>query len=179
MASWQHRIVGQSILDGTPLMAMMGKSPIDPTSIEGAANMPYAIPEPDVDLHTTKLGVPIQWWRSVGSTHNAFATECFLDDIARATKKDPVELRRSLLANHPHHLAVLNLAARRPAGAPAGQGTRPWRRRARVFRHRSRPGGRGRAGRQGVQGGPRGLRRHCGRAINPNIVAMQMESGIG
>ena len=69
-------------------------APIDLTSVEGAANLPYDIPNLQVELHTTKIGVPIQWWRSVGSTHTAYSTECFIDDIARATKQDPVELRR-------------------------------------------------------------------------------------
>src|SRR6266436_6969298 len=73
-------------------------SDLDATSVEGAANLPYAIPNRLVELHSPKIGVPVQWWRSVGSTHTAFATECFLDDIARATGKDPVALRLVLLA---------------------------------------------------------------------------------
>src|SRR5690606_20555347 len=99
-------------------------APVDFTSVEGAANLPYAIPSLAVELHTTKIGVPIQWWRSVGSTHTAYAIECFLDDIARATKQDPVELRRTLLADKPRHLAVLNAVAEKSGwGKPLPAGT--------------------------------------------------------
>ena len=72
--AWQHRIVGQSILTGTAFGGMI-KDGIDATSVEGAANLPYAIPNMLVDLHTTQVGVPVLWWRSVGSTHTAFSTE--------------------------------------------------------------------------------------------------------
>ncbi len=177
IVSWQHRIVGQSIFAGT---ALDSGAPVDPTSVEGAANLPYDIPNLHVDLHTTKIGVPVQWWRSVGSTHTAYSTECFLDDIARATKQDPVELRRALLQKHPRHLAVLNLAADK-----AGWGTAPAAGRARgVAVHESF----GTVVAQVVEvsrnGGGHKVERvvcavDCGIAVNPNIVAMQMESSIG
>ena len=118
------------------------KDGIDPASVEGAANLPYAIPNLAVELHSPKIGVPVQWWRSVGSSHTAFATECFLDEIARETKKDPFELRRSLLGKHPRHRAVLELAAQK-----AGWGNREGRRTRGIAVHESfktgrRPGGR-------------------------------------
>ncbi len=123
LVGWRHRIVGQSILTGTPFEPVMVKNGVDATSVEGASNLPYAIPNLAVDLHTTKNGVPILWWRSVGSTHTAYATEVFLDEIAAATKQDPVALRRKLLAKHPRHLGVLNLAAAKAGwGKPAAPG---------------------------------------------------------
>ena len=70
--SWEHRLVGQSILEGTPLMPP--NAPIDPLSIEGAANVPYGVPNLLVDVHSPKSEVTVQWWRSVGSTHPAYAT---------------------------------------------------------------------------------------------------------
>src|SRR3989442_12636469 len=91
---------------------MMVKNGVDATSVEGAATLPYAIPNRLVELHSPKIGVPVQWWRSVGSTHTAFATECFLDDIARATGNDPLALRRNLLARHPRHPGELEQAAK-------------------------------------------------------------------
>ncbi len=108
IVAWQHRIVGQSIMAGTAF----GGPPLDTTSVEGATMLPYDIPNLAIELHTTKIGVPIQWWRSVGSTHTAFSTECFLDDIARETKQDPYAMRRELLsAKHARHRAVLDLVA--------------------------------------------------------------------
>jgi isoquinoline 1-oxidoreductase beta subunit len=111
LIAWQHRIVGQSILAGTPFESMMVKNSVDQTSVEGASNLPYAVPNLLVDLVTTDVKVPVLWWRSVGSTHTAYSTEVFIDQIAEAAGRDPVEFRRVLLRDHPRHLGVLNLAA--------------------------------------------------------------------
>jgi isoquinoline 1-oxidoreductase beta subunit len=170
IVAWQHRIVGQPIMAGTG---------IDQSSVEGASNVPYDIPNILVDLHSTKVGVPVQWWRSVGSTHTAFAVECFLDDIARAVKKDPVQLRRELLAKHPRHLGVLDLAVEKAGWAQPAAGKL-----------------RGIAVHESFSSfvaeiveatkTPSGYKLErivcavdCGLAVNPNIVATQMESGIG
>ena len=109
--AWQHRIVGQSILAGTPFESMVVKNSVDPTSVEGASNLPYAVPNILVDLVTTDVKVPVLWWRSVGSTHTAYSTEVFIDQLAQAAGRDPVEFRRRLLRDHPRHLGVLNLVA--------------------------------------------------------------------
>jgi len=180
IVAWKHVIVGQSILTGTAFEPMMVKDGVDATSVEGASNLPYAIPNMAVELHSPKIGVPVQWWRSVGSTHTAFATECFLDEIARETKKDPFELRRSLLAKHPRHKAVLEAAAQKADwGKPLAQGhTRG------IAVHESF----NTFVAQVVEVSKRkdGLKIEkvvcavdCGVAVNPNIIAMQMESGIG
>lgn len=112
LLAWRHRLVGQSILIGSPFEAFMVKNGIDGVSVEGAANLPYAIPNLTVDLHTPKdIPVPVLWWRSVGSSHTAYSTETFLDEVAAAMGRDPVALRLELLAKHPRHAAVLRLAA--------------------------------------------------------------------
>jgi len=112
LTGWRHRLVGQSILIGSPFEAFLVKDGIDGVSVEGAANLPYAIPNLTVDLHTpTDIGVPVLWWRSVGSSHTAFSTEAFLDEVAAATGQDPVALRLQLLDKHPRHAGVLRLAA--------------------------------------------------------------------
>ena len=180
LTAWRHTIVGQSILAGTAFEADMVKNGVDATSVEGAANLPYAIPNRLLELHSPKLAVPVQWWRSVGSTHTAYATECFLDDIARASGKDPVALRRSLLAQHPRHLGVMELAAKQAGwGKPLGKD------RARgIAVHESF----GTFVAQVVEVSRQKDAVHidrvvcavdCGVAVNPHIVAMQMESGIG
>ena len=121
--AWQHRIVGQSILAGTGFAASMVKDGVDATSVEGASNLPYHIPNLQVDLHSPQLPVPVLWWRSVGSTHNAYVVETFIDEVAAAAKRDPLEFRRSLIKEHPRHLAVLNLAAEKAGwGTPVGKG---------------------------------------------------------
>jgi isoquinoline 1-oxidoreductase beta subunit len=99
VAGWQHRIVGQSILVGTPFEAIMVKDGIDGTSIEGASTLPYSVADLQVELHTTQVGVPVLWWRSVGSTHNGFATETFIDELATTAGTDPVAFRLALLGS--------------------------------------------------------------------------------
>jgi isoquinoline 1-oxidoreductase beta subunit len=127
LIGWRHRLVGQSILIGSPFEKMMVKDGIDHVSVEGAANLPYAIPNLTVDLHTpTDIGVPVLWWRSVGSSHTAYSTEVFIDEVATATSKDPLALRLELLAGQPRHAGVLRLAADRagwgkPLKAAAGE----------------------------------------------------------
>ena len=71
-----------------------------------------------MELHSPKLPVTVLWWRSVGHTHTAFVMESLIDELAHAAKADPLEYRRRLLAKHPRHLGVLNLAAEK-----AGWGT--------------------------------------------------------
>jgi isoquinoline 1-oxidoreductase beta subunit len=124
LVAWRQRIVGQSILQDTPFAAVMVKDGVDETSVEGASTMPYAIPNLAVELHTTQVGVPVLWWRSVGSTHTAYANEVFLDELAHAAGKDPVVFRRDMLKD-PRHLGVLNLAAEKAGWGkplPAGKG---------------------------------------------------------
>src|SRR5512143_2042716 len=131
LTGWRHRLVGQSIVAGSPFASMI-KDGIDPVSVEGAANLPYAIPNMTVDLHTPHdIPVPVLWWRSVGSSHTAYATETFLDQVAAATGKDPVALRLELLADHPRHAGVLKLAADKAGwGTPLKPG-KPGERRGR------------------------------------------------
>jgi isoquinoline 1-oxidoreductase subunit beta len=111
--AWTHTIVGQSIMQGTLFESFGIKNGVDSTSVEGAADMLYGIPNMQVDLHSPKIGVPVQWWRSVGHSHTGFSVEAFLDEVAHAGGKDPYELRRKLLANQPRMLAVLDLAAQK------------------------------------------------------------------
>ena len=185
IVAWQHRIVGQSILAGTAFESMMVKDGIDATSVEGAANLPYAIPNLGVELHSPKVGVPVQWWRSVGSTHTAFSTETFLDELAAAARKDPYQLRRTLLANHPRHRAALELAATEADWtlplAPMRSGDRRGRGIAvhesfstvvaQVAEVTVRPDGEFRVDRVMCAV-------DCGVAVNPDVIRAQMESGI-
>jgi len=81
------------------------------TGVEGIADLPYAIPHVLVDYHAVDAGIPVSYWRSVGYSQNTFFAESFLDEMAAAGGKDPVEVRRRLLAKSPRMLGVLNLAA--------------------------------------------------------------------
>ena len=181
LVGWRHVIVGQSIMAGGPFEVMV-KNGIDPTSVEGAATIAYEIPNIDVELATTKSGVPVLWWRVVGSSHTTFAVEAFIDEVAHAAGKDPFAFRRDLLAHEPRMKAVLELAADK-----AGWSSGPL------------PKGKGRgiavgeafktyvaqvaevtvddAGRVTVDRVVCAV--DCGIPINPDVIAAQMEGGIG
>ncbi|HSC96143.1 MAG TPA: xanthine dehydrogenase family protein molybdopterin-binding subunit [Burkholderiales bacterium] len=183
IVGWHHRIVGQSILTGTAFESAMVKGGIDVTSVEGASTLPYAIPNLSVELHSPKIGVPVQWWRSVGSSHTAFSTETFLDELAAASGKDPYELRRSLLARHPRHKGVLELAAQKAGwgkplapviGARRGRG---------IAVHESFNTFVAQVAEVSVWDGRLQIDRvvcavDCGVAVNPSVIRAQMESGI-
>ncbi len=118
--AWWQRVVGQSMMEGTMFAAPDGT---DASVFEGASDHPYAMPNVFVDVHYEKVGVPVQWWRSVGHTHTAFAVEMFVDEMAKDAGRDPLEFRRAMLAKDPRRLAVLNLAAEKAGwGAPLPAG---------------------------------------------------------
>jgi isoquinoline 1-oxidoreductase beta subunit len=110
LVAWSDHIVGQSIMAKTAWDGMV-QNGVDPTSVEGANNLPYAIQNQTVGLTTTDVRVPVLWWRSVGSTHTAFAAEAFLDEVAEAAGRDPLEFRLSMLEPGSRHATVLKLAA--------------------------------------------------------------------
>jgi isoquinoline 1-oxidoreductase beta subunit len=185
IVAWQHRIVGQSILAGTAFEGMMVKDGIDATSVEGAANLPYVIPNLLVELHSPKMGVPVQWWRSVGSTHTAFSTETFIDELAAAAGKDPFQMRRSLLAKSPRHRQVLETAATESDWTLPLVSARVGDRRGRgIAVHESFNTAVAQVAEVTVRrDGSWRVDRvmcavDCGVAVNPDVIRAQMESGI-
>jgi isoquinoline 1-oxidoreductase subunit beta len=180
LVAWRNHIVGQSILAGTPFGAMV-QNGIDFTSVEGAANIPYAIPNLRVELTTTEVGVPVLWWRAVGSTHTAYAVEAFIDEVAEAAGKDPVEFRLALLKDHPRHAGVLQLAAEKAGwGTPAATGRFRGVAVAEAFSTYVAQV----AEVSVAEGGRIKVERvvcavDCGIAINPDQIRAQMEGGIG
>jgi len=181
LIGWRHVIVGQSIMGGGPFEAMV-KNGIDPTSVEGAANLPYAVPNVQVDLATTKTGVPVLWWRVVGSSHTAFAVESFIDEVAHAAGEDAYRFRRKLLEHEPRMLAVLDLAAEKSgwtaAPLPAGKGRGIAV--AEAFNTYVAQVAEVTVGADGKVHVDRVVCAvDCGTPINPDIITAQMEGGIG
>src|SRR6266704_3075624 len=178
---WTHTIVGQSITQGTAFAAYtINKEGVDSTSVEGAADILYGIPNLQVDLHSVKIGVPVQWWRSVGHSHTGFSVESFFDEVAHAGGKDPYVLRRKLLANQPRMSAVLNLVAEKAGWGkplPSGRGRG-------IATHFSFDSYVAQVVEASVEKDGT-VRAHrvvcavdCGRVVNPDIVEAQMEGGI-
>ncbi len=114
IAAWKHHVVGQSIMAGTPFEAGM-KDGIDGSSLEGAVDLPYQIPNFAVELTPTKVGATVLWWRSVGSSHNAFVTEAFIDQLAKEAGKDPFQFRRTMIPEGTPERKALELAADKAA----------------------------------------------------------------
>jgi isoquinoline 1-oxidoreductase beta subunit len=120
------RLSGQSILaavfpqnlqDGRDNLAFQG---LDPS---GDFAFGYTVPNLLIDHAMRNTHVPPGFWRGVNINQNAVFLECFLDEMAHAAGKDPLEFRRALMAKHPKHLAVLNAVADRAGwGKPAPQG---------------------------------------------------------
>lgn len=179
--AWLHTIVGQSILAGTPFEAFMVRGGIDATSVEGASDLPYAVANLQVDLHSPKSPVPVQWWRSVGHSHTGFVVESFVDECAHAAGIDPLEYRRRLLAKHqdPRFLKCLNLAAAkagwsRPPEKGSGRG---------IAIHESFESVVCEIAEVTQKDGRVQVTRvvaavDCGTAVNPDMVRAQIESGI-
>jgi len=179
--AWDHTLVGQSILAGTPFEGFLVKDGIDGTSVEGTSDSPYLadIADRRVDLHSPKTGIPVLWWRSVGNSHTAFVMESLIDEAAKAAGRDPVDYRRVLLAKHPRHLGVLNQVAEKsgwgqklPAGRARG-----------VAVHESFGSFVAQVAEVSIESGEIRVHRvtcavDCGVAVNPAGVIAQMESGI-
>jgi isoquinoline 1-oxidoreductase subunit beta len=181
ISAWDQVIVGQSFMKGSPFEAGMIKDGIDQTMVEGASTLPYQVPNLRVSAHMADVGVPTLWWRSVGSTHTAFSTETFLDQLAEAAGIDPLSIRRKLLVKHPRHLGVLELAVEKAGwDEPLAKGR-----------------ARGLAVHESfhsfvahvveVSAGEDGLPKvervvvaaDCGVAINPDVIRAQLEGGMG
>jgi isoquinoline 1-oxidoreductase beta subunit len=180
LTGWRHVIVGQSIVGGTPFAAMI-KDGIDPTSVEGAANIAYTIPNVSVDLSTTKTGVPVLWWRVVGSSHTAYAVEAFIDEVAHAAGEDGYAFRRKLLDPHPRMKAVLELAAAKAGwGSPLPPGKGRGIAVAEAFKTYVAQVAEVTVDKDGQVRVDRVVCAvDCGTPINPDIIAAQMEGGIG
>ncbi|WP_028747084.1 xanthine dehydrogenase family protein molybdopterin-binding subunit [Rhizobium mesoamericanum] len=172
IVAWDQAIVGQSIL---------GKADLDSTSVEGASDLPYDVPNVRVISHNVKLAVPPLWWRSVGHTHTGFAVETFLDELFQMAGKDPVEGRLEQLKEDPRYAGVLKKAAELADwGAKIPEGRQRGVAVVKSFNTYVS---------QVVEvsaladGTPRVHKVwcavDCGVAINPNVIKAQMEGGIG
>lgn len=176
--AWDHVIVGQSIMAGTFFEPMMVKGGVDETMVEGMGK-PYSVPM-RLSAHHPKLNVPVLWWRSVGSTHTGYVMETLIDDIARATKQDPVAYRMKLMdAKAVRHRAALQLAVDKSGyGKKALPAGRAWG----VAVHESFDSVVAYVVEASVVDGAPKLHQvtagvHCNLAVNPKSVEAQIQGG--
>jgi isoquinoline 1-oxidoreductase beta subunit len=178
IVAWENRLAGQSFVDGT-IFSFLVQNGVDSLAVEGAAELPYHVPNVSVDFHMAKTGVPTLAWRSVGHTHTAFSKETFLDELLHAAGKDPVEGRLALMQDE-RGKAVIRAAAEKygwgkelPAGRAAG------------FAYTESFGGRvAQIAEVSVDSAGKIKVEHvtcvvdCGIAVNPHIIEAQVESAI-
>jgi isoquinoline 1-oxidoreductase beta subunit len=181
IVAWTHRMVAPSVVAWhAPSMLRTALDKTAEEALDGAADLPYGIPNIRVDYCPLSTPVPLGWWRSVYASQNCFANESFIDELALEAGRDPYELRRELLAEAPRHRRVLELAAEK-----AG-----W--------DRALPAGRGRGiavhklfsdtaiaevAEVSIENGQVRVHRvvcavDCGMALNPDTVAAQIEGGV-
>ena len=155
---------------------------VDDTAVQGINDIAYNIPNIQIEYHAPDAGIPVSYWRSVGYSQNTFFIESFVDELAAAGGKDPVELRRRLLSGNPRnarYLNVLNLVADKAGWdkpLPAGR-----------FRGVAVVNNLGSFNAQvaevSVTQGKVKVHKvvaavDCGQVVNPAIVTQQIESGI-
>ncbi|MBL8861142.1 MAG: xanthine dehydrogenase family protein molybdopterin-binding subunit [Planctomycetes bacterium] len=174
LLSWQHRIAAPSIIKPAGGEATW----VDPVGVEGAVEFPYATPHVEVRYRAVPTPVPLGFWRSVGHSYNAFAVECFIDEVAEALGRSPAALRRELLHAAPRHRGVLDAVERSAALVPLSAG------RARGLAvHASFESYVAMIAEVGED--DQGIRVHrvfcavdCGRIVHPDLIASQIEGGI-
>jgi len=151
----------------------------DKTTAEGLFDLPYGFEHQHMAHVSTKMGVPIGFWRSVGHSHNAFFSESFIDELAVETKQDPVAFRLALLDKAPRYAAVLKLAAEKAkwgAALPAGHAHG-------VALHESFGSIVAQVAEVSIKDGMPQVHRvvcaiDCGTVVNPATVAQQVESSV-
>ena len=146
----------------------------------GDAQFGYTMPNLRIEYAMRNTHVPVGTWRGVNTNQNGVYLECFMDEVAKAAGKDPLEFRRALMTGHPKHLAVLNAAAERAGwGKPLPKG---------VYRGIAQFMGYGSysAAVAEVSVSAKGeikvhrmvLALNCGHAVNPDQIAAQVEGSV-
>ncbi|HEY5974356.1 MAG TPA: molybdopterin cofactor-binding domain-containing protein, partial [Geobacteraceae bacterium] len=177
--AWKHTVACPSIF--ARVFPVMMKNGIDPAAVEGVENLEYSVPNLHVEYVRLDTPVPVGFWRSVGSSHNAFTVEVFMDELAAAAGADPIEFRLRHLDNSPHAYMLLKTAAMKAGWnkpLPAGRG------RGFAF-HRSFDSNIAQVAEVSVDQKTGVIKVHrvvcaadCGPTVNPEIVKAQLEGGI-
>ena len=179
LLGWKHRIVGQSIMKGSPFESFGIKNGIDDTVVEGVTQSAYTLPALSCELSMPSPNVTTLWWRSVGNTHTAYVMETMMDEIAHESKKDPFELRKHMLHKSPRHLAVLDLLEKNSTWRKSLPKGRAWG----LAIHESFNSVVGHVAEVSFDKGQIKIHRitssvHCGRVVNPDGAKAQIEGAI-
>ena len=179
LVAWSLKIAVPSIFSRA--MPAMMKGGIDPAAVDGIVETPYEFPNFRIEYVRTDTPVPVGFWRSVGNSHNGFTMESFMDEMAYAAGKDPLEFRLGLLKNHPRPYRVLETVAERSGwGKPPRYGEALG-----LAQHFSFESYVAQVAEVSVDRNSGAIKVHrivcavdCGMAVNPDTVEAQMEGGI-
>lgn len=180
VAAWNHHIVGQSILKGSPFESFMIKDGIEAVLVEGVSDTRYNLPQFRVEQSLMDTPVKTLWWRSVGHTHTAYVMETLMDEMATQKKADPLEFRLNLLKGSPRHVEVLKLLKKKTnfgkAKIPKG---RAWG----LAIHESFDSVVGHVVEVSMENNQPKVHKvwsavHCGQVVNPDGAKTQIEGGI-
>lgn len=179
ISGWQHKLVTQSIFSGTPFAPMMVKNGVDHSSVEGLVDTPYRIDNFSVRAYNAESPVPVLWWRSVGHNHTAHVVETVIDELARLSGVDPLEYRLRLLPDA-RDKATLKLVAGKSGWGKRMRGGRG----SGIAFHKSFGTRVAMVADVSIDGDDFRVDKivaavDCGVAINPDIVAAQIEGAIG
>lgn len=183
ITAWDHVIAMQSFMKGTAFAGPEIAKGLDNSAVEGASELPYAVPNHRCGYHMMENGVPTLWWRSVGHTHTAYAVETFVDELLELAGKDAVEGRLAMLTTkEPRYAGVLRRVAEIAdwSGPKAKNGRTRGVALVKSF-------GSYVAQIAEVSRSDEGIPRvhkvwaavDCGIAVNPDIIAAQVEGGLG
>jgi len=178
IVAWQHRIAAPSLLQD-----LQGHRPphdLDKYAVEGAVDLPYAIPNQQIEYALVAPGIPVHFWRSVGHSYTAFVVESFVDELAAAAGKDPYEFRLKLVEGARRYRNVLMVAADKagwgkPLPTGVGRG---------IALHNSFGSYVAEVAEVSIEGkGEVRVRRvvaavDCGTIVNPNTIEAQVQSAI-
>jgi isoquinoline 1-oxidoreductase beta subunit len=180
LTAFHQQIAAQPTSPNLPFVGdVLFTNGVDFMTTTGAIDSPYAFENFRLESTNVEAGVPIMVWRSVGNSHTEFARECALDELAVATSRDPIELRRDLLANNPRSLRALEVAAELASwGSPVGEGRARGVASSSFLSHSAQITEISRDERGRVRVERIVFALDCGRTINPDLVRAQVEGGV-
>jgi isoquinoline 1-oxidoreductase beta subunit len=180
LSAFRQQIVAEPTSVNLPFVRdVMFTGGVDFFTTTGAADPPYAFQNFKLESTNFESGVPTMVWRSVGNSHTEFARESAIDELAIAAGRDPVDLRRELLADNPRTLRVLELAAERSGwGSPLPQGRARGVTCSSFLSHSANVTEISLDARERVHIDRIVFALDCGITINPDLVRAQVEGGL-
>jgi isoquinoline 1-oxidoreductase subunit beta len=180
LTAWHQQIVAEPTSVNLPFIRdVMFTNGVDFFTTTGAVDPPYAVENFRLQSSNFESRIPTMVWRSVGNSHTEFARESAIDELASAAGRDPVDLRRELLADSPRTLRALELAAKRADwGSPLPEGRARGITSSAFLGHSAQVTEVSLDARGRVHVDRIVFALDCGRNVNPDLIRAQVEGGL-